>query len=161
ESPPASPRIRARPNLLTRPIPTPRGGPPFALARVATIRYLPPTLTDQTGVRRLAGNKGPTVTVTVRQLAEWVRGEVLGDADRPISNARTLADAQPGDITFVEDDKHLGAWHASRASAAVVPVSVPVNGRPIIRVGDPLMAFVSIVRHLRGRPAPSGPAIDP
>jgi UDP-3-O-[3-hydroxymyristoyl] glucosamine N-acyltransferase len=101
------------------------------------------------------------VTVTVRQLAEWVRGEVLGDADRPISNARTLADAQPGDITFVEDDKHLGAWHASRASAAVVPVSVPVNGRPIIRVGDPLMAFVSIVRHLRGRPAPSGPAIDP
>ena len=88
------------------------------------------------------------MTVTVRQLAEWVRGEVLGDGDLPISNARTLAEAQPGDITFVEHDRHLPAWHTSRASAAIVPASVPVNGRPIIRVADPLMAFVSVVQHL-------------
>jgi UDP-3-O-[3-hydroxymyristoyl] glucosamine N-acyltransferase len=101
------------------------------------------------------------VTFTVRQLAEWVRGEVLGDGDLPISNARTLAEAQPGDITFVEHDKHLSAWHSSRASAAIVPASVPVNGRPIIRVADPLMAFVSIVQQLRGRPATAGPSISP
>jgi UDP-3-O-[3-hydroxymyristoyl] glucosamine N-acyltransferase len=101
------------------------------------------------------------VTVTVRQLAEWVRGEVLGDADLPISNARTLAEAEPGDITFVEDDKHLGAWQASRASAAIVPQSVPVNGRPIIRVPDPLMAFVSVVRNLRARPPLPAPAVSP
>jgi UDP-3-O-[3-hydroxymyristoyl] glucosamine N-acyltransferase len=90
-----------------------------------------------------------------------VRGEVLGDADLPISNASTLAEAQPGDITFVEADRHLGAWHASRASAAVVPASVPVNGRPIIRVADPLMAFVSIVQHLRGRPPVETHSVDP
>ena len=92
------------------------------------------------------------MTITVRQLAEWVRGEVLGDGDLPISNARTLSEAQPGDITFVEHDKHLHAWHVSRASAAIVPESVPVNGRPIIRVSDPLMAFARVVQHLRGRP---------
>jgi UDP-3-O-[3-hydroxymyristoyl] glucosamine N-acyltransferase len=92
------------------------------------------------------------VNVTVRQLAEWVRGEVLGDPDLAISNARTLGEAGPGDITFVETEKHLSAWHASKASAAVVPASVPVNGRPVIRVADPLMAFVDIVKHLRGRP---------
>ncbi|HJZ60001.1 MAG TPA: UDP-3-O-(3-hydroxymyristoyl)glucosamine N-acyltransferase [Gemmataceae bacterium] len=101
------------------------------------------------------------MSVTVRQLAEWVRGEVLGDADLPISNARTLTDAQPGDITFVEDERHLGAWHASRASAAVVPATVPVNGRPLIRVADPLMAFAHIVQHLRGRPAAEPAGIDP
>jgi UDP-3-O-[3-hydroxymyristoyl] glucosamine N-acyltransferase len=101
------------------------------------------------------------VTVTVRELAEWVRGEVLGDGELPISNARTLAEAQPGDITFVEHEKHLAAWHASRASAAVVPSSVPVNGRPIIRVPDPLMAFVDIFRHLRGRPPDANGSIDP
>jgi UDP-3-O-[3-hydroxymyristoyl] glucosamine N-acyltransferase len=101
------------------------------------------------------------VTVTVRQLAECVRGEVLGDPDQPITDARTLADARPGDITFVADDKHLAAWHNSRASAAVVLPSVPVNGRPVIRVPDPLMAFVEIVQHLRGRkPAATG-TIDP
>jgi len=101
------------------------------------------------------------VTVTVRQLAEWVRGEVLGDADLPITHARTLAEAEPGDITFIDSDRNLGAWHASKASAAVAPASIPVNGRPLIRVADPLMAFVRIVQQLRG-PAPdrSG-TIDP
>jgi UDP-3-O-[3-hydroxymyristoyl] glucosamine N-acyltransferase len=101
------------------------------------------------------------VTVTVRTLAEWVRGEVLGDGDLPISNARTLGEAQPGDITFVEHEKHLAAWHSSRASAAIVPGTVPVNGRPIIRVGDPLMAFAQVVQQLRGRPPVIAPSISP
>lgn len=101
------------------------------------------------------------MTITVRNLAEWVRGEVLGDGDLPISNARTLAEAQPGDITFVEHDKHLNAWHSSRASAALVPASVPVNGRPIIRVADPLMAFAQIVQQLRGWPPEQATAIHP
>ncbi len=100
------------------------------------------------------------MTVTVRQLAEWVRGEVLGDGELPISNARTLTEAQPGDITFVEHDRHLAAWHASRASAAIVPPNVPVNGRPLIRVADPLMAFARIVQQLRGHP-PETATISP
>jgi UDP-3-O-[3-hydroxymyristoyl] glucosamine N-acyltransferase len=101
------------------------------------------------------------VNVTVRQLAEWVRGEVLGDPDLVVSNARPLSEAQPGDITFLESEKGLAAWHACPASAAVVPLSVPVNGRPLIRVADPLMAFVDIVRHLRGRPEQPRGQIDP
>lgn len=101
------------------------------------------------------------MTVTVRQLAEWVRGEVLGDGDLPISNARPLAEAQPGDITFVESERHLHAWHASRASAAIVPPTVEANGRPVIRVGDPLMAFVDVVRRLAGLPPDPPPEISP
>ncbi|HEX4609497.1 MAG TPA: UDP-3-O-(3-hydroxymyristoyl)glucosamine N-acyltransferase [Urbifossiella sp.] len=97
------------------------------------------------------------MTVTVRQLAEWVRGEVLGDGNLPIEDARVLGDARPGDITFVDGEKNAPAWLASPASAAVVPASIPVNGRPLIRVRDPLMAVAEIVRHLRGRrPAPAG-----
>ena len=99
--------------------------------------------------------------VTVRQLAEWVQGEVLGDGDQLISDARPLADAQPGDITFVEHDKHIVAWQSCRASAAIVPSGVPVNGRPLIRVADPLMAFVSVVQHLRGRPIHFESGINP
>ncbi len=101
------------------------------------------------------------MTVTVRELAEWVRGEVLGDPDLPISNARPLAEAEPGDITFVEQDKNLPAWHNSRASAAIVPASVPVNGRPLIRVADPLMAFADVVRRLRGRPPAADTGVSP
>jgi UDP-3-O-[3-hydroxymyristoyl] glucosamine N-acyltransferase len=101
------------------------------------------------------------VSVTVRQLAEWVRGEVLGDGDLPIEDARTISDARPGDITFVDGDKHAAAWHACPAAAAVAPASIPVNGRPLIRVGDPLLAFAEIVRHLRGRPPHPAGEIHP
>jgi UDP-3-O-[3-hydroxymyristoyl] glucosamine N-acyltransferase len=101
------------------------------------------------------------VSVTVRQLADWVRGEVLGDPDLAISDARTLSEAGPGDITFVETEKNLSAWHASKASAAVVPASAPVNGRPVIRVADPLMAFARIVQNLRGHPPEPAGLIHP
>lgn len=101
------------------------------------------------------------MNITVRQLAEWVRGEVLGDPELAITNARTLTEAQPGDITFVESERNLHAWHNSKASAAVVPASVPVNGRPVIRVADPLMAFADIVRHLRARPEEASRDISP
>ena len=72
------------------------------------------------------------MTVTVRQLATWVEGEVVGDGERVISNARPLNEARSGDITFVEDEKYMSAWHDSHAAAAVVNSSVPVNGRPLI-----------------------------
>ena len=49
------------------------------------------------------------MNVTVRQLAEWVRGEVLGDPELVITNARTLAEAGPGDVTFIESEKNLAA----------------------------------------------------
>jgi UDP-3-O-[3-hydroxymyristoyl] glucosamine N-acyltransferase len=100
------------------------------------------------------------VTVTVRQLAEIVQGRVLGDADLVIHNARPLAAARPGDITFLDADKHADQLHASAASAAVVPPSIPLNGKALIQVADPLMAFASIVRHLHGRPAEPAHGID-
>lgn len=99
--------------------------------------------------------------LTVRQMAAWVSGEVVGDGDAEIVDARPLTDAQLGHITFVEDDRHLDAWHHSPASAAVVLPHVPVNGRPLIRVRDPLMAFVSIVQHLRGEDAKPTTFIHP
>ena len=99
--------------------------------------------------------------VTVRQLAELVDGQVLGDGDVTISAARPLGEAQAGDITFVENDKHAHGLHACRASAAVVPQSLPANGMALIRVADPLTAFIAIVRHLLGREEPAPHGIDP
>ncbi len=101
------------------------------------------------------------MNLTVRQVAALVSGEVVGDGDAEIVDARPLTEAQPGHITFVDDDRHLDAWHHSPASAAVVQPHVPVNGRPLIRVHDPLMAFVSIVQHLRGGSVPHTSTIHP
>lgn len=103
------------------------------------------------------------MTLTVRQLAEEVRGEVAGDGDLPIADARTLSDARAGDITFVQPgEKNFAAWHNSPAAAAVVPLDTPVNGRPLIRVGDPLAAFAAVVLRFRGtRPPAATGRVDP
>ncbi len=92
------------------------------------------------------------VKVTVKQLAELVQGQVQGDGDLVISAARPLQEAAAGDITYIDGDKHLTQLHDSPAAAAVAPLSVPLNGKTLIRVNDPMAAFVSIVRHLHGRP---------
>ena len=102
------------------------------------------------------------MTLTVRELADRVRGEVVGDGDQPIRNARPLSDAGPGDITFVDGDRYLAAWHACGASAAIVPPGTPANGRPLIQVPDPLAAFTSTVLEFRGvRPPARTGRIDP
>jgi UDP-3-O-[3-hydroxymyristoyl] glucosamine N-acyltransferase len=100
------------------------------------------------------------VQVTVRQLAELVAGTVVGDGDLPIAAARCLDEAEPGDISFIENDKHLEELHTCRASAVVVPRLTPANGQVLIQVADPLAAFVTIVRHLHGRPEPEPHGID-
>ena len=96
---------------------------------------------------------------TVGQLAEWVGGEVLGDADVPISDARAVADARPGDITLVGRAEGIRSWHTSQASAAVVPAvqgsaqtALHACGRPVIRAADPQTAFDQIARRLHHPP---------
>jgi UDP-3-O-[3-hydroxymyristoyl] glucosamine N-acyltransferase len=101
------------------------------------------------------------VKVTIRQLAELVHGQVEGNEDLVVTAARPLGEAGAGDITYVDGDKHLTQLHSSPAAAAVAPPSIPLNGKTLIRVSDPLLAFVAIVRHLHGRPALPPHGIDP
>ncbi|MFN4259591.1 MAG: UDP-3-O-(3-hydroxymyristoyl)glucosamine N-acyltransferase [Gemmataceae bacterium] len=101
------------------------------------------------------------MSVTLQQLAELVNGQLHGAADLVIQAARPLHSAQPGDITFIENVKHAANLEQSQASAVLVPLTWTGNGRPMIRVADPLMAFVSVVRHLRGWQETRAPGIDP
>src|SRR5262245_65893335 len=101
------------------------------------------------------------MTSTVRDLAALVGGEVYGDGDLPILAARPLREAQPGHVTFVDHEKHLPDLYASPASAAVVTPDVPPNGKALIRVPDPLAAFVTIALHLQETPDPTPSGIDP
>ncbi|MCI0642541.1 MAG: UDP-3-O-(3-hydroxymyristoyl)glucosamine N-acyltransferase [Gemmataceae bacterium] len=107
---------------------------------------------------------------TIQQLAELVHGTVHGDAALLIHAARSLRDAQPGDITFIDNDKKFAQFQAGPAFAAVVPANhshlAPSgesqgNGKTLIQVNDPLDAFIAIVRFLHGRPEPAPHGIDP
>jgi UDP-3-O-[3-hydroxymyristoyl] glucosamine N-acyltransferase len=97
------------------------------------------------------------VPFTVGDIAGWVGGAVTGPAGTAVGRATALAEAGPGDITFLDGAKRRKEWAASKAAAAVVPPDFPDDPRPLIRVADPLAAFVQIVLKFRGdRPADTG-----
>src|SRR4051812_3999668 len=99
------------------------------------------------------------VTFTVRDVADWVQGEVVGDPAYEIRAARPLSDSpKANEITVVLDEKYLAQFHASEAGAAVVDRTAPLNGRTLVRVADPLLAFVTIVQKIHVKPtiAPVG-----
>ena len=108
--------------------------------------------------------------VTVQQLAALVQGEVHGDGGRLIHAARALHEAGPQDVTFVETDRHAKHLKQCRAGAAVVPLALSpdkvgpgADGQALtlLRVSDPLTAFVAVVRHLHGQPELAPHGIDP
>jgi UDP-3-O-[3-hydroxymyristoyl] glucosamine N-acyltransferase len=102
------------------------------------------------------------VTVTVRELAEWVQGEVVGDPGYEVRAARPLSDhPKANEITVILDEKYLSQFHASEAGAAVVDQSVPLNGKTLVRVADPLTAFVTIVQRLHVKPTVTPVGIHP
>ena len=94
--------------------------------------------------------------VTLRQVAEWVEGQIEGDEAVCIQAARSLRDAGPRDITFAADEKHVLELHHCPAAAAVVPRNGPKPNKPCIRVHDPLAAFVTIFERLK----PKVPAVE-
>ena len=90
------------------------------------------------------------MAVTVSEVAQWTGGEVVGDGATPLRGARTLGEAGPGDLTFVDGERNLSAWRNSPASAALVPRDFDPQGRPVVLVADPLLAFALVVTRLRG-----------
>ncbi len=105
--------------------------------------------------------RGVAVTMTVRELAMLVQGEIVGDAEQHINAARPLSDARPGDITFIEDEKYLAKFHSCGASAAIAALEIPVNGKTMVRVKDALMAFVKIMQKLHPQPVRTCEGIHP
>ena len=110
--------------------------------------------------------KSPVVA-TVEQLAALVRGRLVGDGSVSIRSARPVAEAGPGDITFIESERYAKLLRSSPASAAIVGPHFNHN-RPsikddlaVIEVDDPIAAFVAVRNHLSGERQPRWTGIHP
>ena len=96
------------------------------------------------------------MVATVEQLAALVRGRLEGDGNVPISSARPVAEAGPGDITFIENERYAKLLKGSPASAAIVGPHFKATGpaeMPVIEVDDPITAFIAVRNHLVGAKA--------
>ena len=96
------------------------------------------------------------MVATVEQLAVLVHGRLVGDGSVSIRSARPVAEAGPGDITFIENDRFAKLLRASPASAAIVGPHFAIEPQEtardlaVIEVDDPIAAFLAVRTHLDG-----------
>ena len=108
------------------------------------------------------------MVATVEQLAELVRGRLVGDGSVSIRSARPVGEAGPGDITFIENERFAKMLRASPASAAIVGphfASRAVRRRPRTwpssRSTTRSPAFLAVRSHLGGAARPRWTGIHP
>jgi UDP-3-O-[3-hydroxymyristoyl] glucosamine N-acyltransferase len=111
---------------------------------------------------------------TAQQLAAQVHATLEGNPEQIVTDARSLLQATPEHLSFIENVNRLGELTSSKAQVIVAPVALTLpaellSSRPltVLRVADPLSAFLQLVSFLRGK-VPNHPigvdaraAIDP
>src|ERR1044071_7509689 len=100
--------------------------------------------------------------LAVKEIVTLVQGRLQGDANRMISGAAGLEEAQPSDLSFIRDSKDkksLDKFHRSRAGCVIVPKGLSENGKTLIEVPHPLEAFVKILHLLESEKKPVRPAV--
>lgn len=93
---------------------------------------------------------------TVGEIALLVGGSVVGQESLEITGVASLEGAQPGDLTFIDSEKHAAQARATRASAVIVPEGQTLEGKTVIQVAHPRWAFAQVVTlfHPPRRPTP-------
>ena len=82
---------------------------------------------------------------TLKELAELIGGQVVGDPLVLIKGIAPLDEAKEGDITFFANSKLSHSLKKTRASAVIVDCDTPGNGKPMIRIDNPYAAFTKIM----------------
>lgn len=80
---------------------------------------------------------------TLQELAEVTAARLIGDGNIRISKVASIAQAQPGDLVFVQDQKDLAHALAGRASAVIAgefASSTPTT-KPLLISSQPRLAF--------------------
>src|SRR5262245_44826920 len=85
--------------------------------------------------------------VRLKEIAELVQGEVLGDRELEITGVAGIQEAQTGDITFLANARYLPFLSSTAASAVLVgpDVNAPAKGPVLVRTPYPSAAFTKIV----------------
>ena len=82
---------------------------------------------------------------TVREIAEQVGGEVVGDGGIELAGFAQADAAKPGDLTFAENEKYFRLAEKSQASAILAPEEFDSEAKPVIRVTNARIAFARVL----------------
>jgi UDP-3-O-[3-hydroxymyristoyl] glucosamine N-acyltransferase len=82
---------------------------------------------------------------SLKEIAELIDGEVVGNNSIIISGVAGIKEAGEGDITFVANPKYFPLIEKTHASAIITPRQVENTAKPIIRTDNPSLAFAKII----------------
>ena len=83
--------------------------------------------------------------ITAAQIAEQLRGEVLGDSSVQLTGFASAAAAQAGDLTFADKQVYFEAAEESQASAILVSGDFASTKKTIIRVPNVRVAVARVL----------------
>jgi UDP-3-O-[3-hydroxymyristoyl] glucosamine N-acyltransferase len=80
---------------------------------------------------------------TVQAIAQFLAARLIGDGAVEIAKVASIAQAQPGDLVFVQQEKDLAAALASHASAVIAGefASASDGVKPLLIAAQPRLAF--------------------
>jgi UDP-3-O-[3-hydroxymyristoyl] glucosamine N-acyltransferase len=85
------------------------------------------------------------MTFTAVQIAEKLRGEVLGDGSVALTGFASADCAKPGDLTFAEKETYFAAAEQSQATAILISGSFTSATKILIRVPDARVAVAKLL----------------
>ncbi|HEX9045963.1 MAG TPA: UDP-3-O-(3-hydroxymyristoyl)glucosamine N-acyltransferase, partial [Verrucomicrobiae bacterium] len=78
---------------------------------------------------------------TISEIAQLLDGEIIGDAQAVVHGFAPANAAQPGDLTFAENDDYFAAAESSAAAAVICGKNSASDKKILIRVANPRVAF--------------------
>lgn len=82
---------------------------------------------------------------TLKEVAEIIKGEVVGDENIVITGVCGIKEAKEGDLTFVANSRYLPLMNHTKASAIITSTEVRSAPKPIIRTENPSLAFAKMM----------------
>ncbi|MBI4708199.1 MAG: UDP-3-O-(3-hydroxymyristoyl)glucosamine N-acyltransferase [Candidatus Omnitrophica bacterium] len=82
---------------------------------------------------------------TLREIAKFLGGEVVGDENTVIKGVAGIKEAHNGDITFLANPKYYPLIDKTQASAIITAREPVASSKPIIRTDDASLAFAKVI----------------
>ena len=85
---------------------------------------------------------------TIKEIAEFISGELKGDGTIEIKGISSLDDAKEGEVTFVDSPKFKERVNKTKASCVVTSFDVEGANKPIIKCKNPSLAMTKIIEEM-------------
>lgn len=80
--------------------------------------------------------------VTAKQIADWTKSEIIGDANTTVTGLNEIHNVEPGDITFVDHEKYYDFTLKSAATFIIINKKIEApTGKVLLYNTNPFLAY--------------------